>query len=139
DFGDQIRLAVEILDTYDEVTQELRERYPVMLLEEDQDTNPAQKVMLQKLAPPGSAVTAVGDARQTIYAWRGASMFNLIHFNAEFPNEDGTPSRQTSLSLNFRSGARIVGLANTIIERVDPAHRPGADLVSVPSNGDGWV
>src|SRR5438477_8493262 len=56
DFGDQIRLAVEILDTYDVVVRELRERYPVVLLDEYQDTNPAQKVMLQHLCPPGSAV-----------------------------------------------------------------------------------
>ncbi len=139
DFGDQIRLAVEILETYSEVVDELRGRYPVVLLDEYQDTNPAQKVMLQFLCPPGSAVTAVGDARQTIYAWRGASMFNLIHFNAEFPNSDGTPSRQTSLSLNFRSGSRIVGLANALIDKVTPEHRPGADLVAVPANGEGWV
>src|SRR5207248_7546298 len=59
--------------------------------------------------------------------------------NAEFPNGDGTPSRQTSLSLNFRSGARIVGLANTVIDKVTPEHRPGADLVPVAPNGDGWV
>lgn len=139
DFGDQIRLAVEILDSYAEVVNELREHFPVVLLDEYQDTNPAQKVMLQHLCPPGSAVTAVGDARQTIYAWRGASMFNLINFNQEFPNADGSPSRQTSLSLNFRSGRRIVELANRVIASVPEEHRPGADLVPVSGNGEGWV
>jgi DNA helicase-2/ATP-dependent DNA helicase PcrA len=139
DFGDQIKLAVEILDTHDEVVTELRQRYPVMLLDEYQDTNPAQKVMLQHLCPPGSAVTAVGDARQTIYVWRGASMFNLINFTHEFPNTDGSPSRQASLSANFRSGRRIVELANRIIERVPAQHRPGKELVAHPANGDGWI
>ncbi|MEX0873995.1 MAG: ATP-dependent DNA helicase [Actinomycetota bacterium] len=139
DFGDQIRLAVDILERYEEVVTELRQRYPIVLLDEYQDTNPAQKVMLQKLCPQGSGVTAVGDARQTIYTWRGASMFNLISFNQEFRNEDGTPSRQASLSQNFRSGARIVALANRVIEKVPPERRPGSGLVSVPANGDGWV
>ena len=139
DFGDQIRLAVEILERYEEVCVELRQRYPIVLLDEYQDTNPAQKVMLQKLCPQGSAVTAVGDARQTIYTWRGASMYNLISFNEEFRNADGTPSRQASLSQNFRSGERIVALANRVIEKVPPERRPGSDLVSVPSNGEGWV
>jgi DNA helicase-2/ATP-dependent DNA helicase PcrA len=139
DFGDQISFAVEILERFDAVTKELRERWPVVLLDEYQDTNPAQKLMLQRLCPPGSAVTAVGDARQAIYAWRGASMFNLINFTEEFPNEDGAPSRQASLSENFRSGRRIVELANRAISKVPAEHRPGAEIRSVPQNGEGWI
>ncbi len=139
DYGDQIRIAVEILDTFSEVVDELRLRYPVVLLDEYQDTDPAQKIMLQHLCPQGSAVTAVGDARQTIYTWRGASMFNLINFTHEFQRTNGQPSRQASLSMNFRSGARIVALANHVISKVQPEHRPGADLVADPRNGEGWV
>lgn len=139
DYGDQIRLAVAILDRHSEVAAELRERYPVVLLDEYQDTDPAQKVMLQHLCPPGSAVTAVGDARQAIYAWRGASMFNLINFHREFPLEDGSDARQTSLAENFRSGRRIVELANRVIERVPTEHRPGSDLVPVTRSGEGWI
>jgi DNA helicase II / ATP-dependent DNA helicase PcrA len=96
DFGDQIRMATDILGQHPAVSESLRRRFPVVLLDEYQDTNPAQKVMLQYLCPPGSAVTAVGDARQTIYSWRGASMYNLINFNEEFPNADGSPSRGAS-------------------------------------------
>lgn len=139
DYGDQIRLAVAILEGHAEVAAELRERYPVVLLDEYQDTDPAQKVMLQRLCPPGSAVTAVGDARQAIYAWRGASMFNLINFHREFPMEDGSDARQTSLAENFRSGRRIVELANRVIERVPAEHRPGSDLVPVAQSGEGWI
>src|SRR5436190_902373 len=60
DYGDQIRLAVEILSKHPDVVKELRERYPVVLLDEYQDTDPAQKTMLRLLCPDGAAVTAVG-------------------------------------------------------------------------------
>lgn len=139
DYGDQIRLAVEILERNDDVTSELRERYPVILLDEYQDTDPAQKVMLRKLCPDGAAVTAVGDARQAIYAWRGASMFNLINFHREFVREDGSDALQATLSENYRSGRRIVELANRVIEGVPQEHRPGDELVCVKANGEGWI
>jgi ATP-dependent DNA helicase UvrD/PcrA len=139
DYGDQIRLAVEILERNDDVTDELRERYPVILLDEYQDTDPAQKVMLRKLCPDGAAVTAVGDARQAIYAWRGASMFNLINFHREFVREDGSDALQATLSENYRSGRKIVELANRVIAGVPEEHRPGDELVCVPANGEGWI
>jgi DNA helicase-2/ATP-dependent DNA helicase PcrA len=139
DYGDQIALAVKILERFPDVVAELRERSPVVLLDEYQDTNPAQKVMLQNICPPGSAVTAVGDARQAIYAWRGASMYNLIHFSREFPRADGSPCRELSLSENFRSGSRIVALANAVIEPVPAERRPGSALAASPDNGDGAV
>ena len=139
DYGDQIRLAVQILERNDDVTEELRERYPVILLDEYQDTDPAQKVMLRKLCPDGAAVTAVGDARQAIYAWRGASMFNLINFHREFVRADGSDALQATLSENYRSGRRIVELANRVIAGVPEEHRPGDELVPVPANGEGWI
>ncbi len=139
DYGDQIRLAVRVLTEHPDVTEELRERYPVVLLDEYQDTDPAQKVMLRELCPEGAAVTAVGDARQAIYAWRGASMFNLINFHREFLREGGLDAHQATLSENYRSGRRIVELANRIIRRVPEEHRPGEELTPVDANGDGWV
>ncbi len=139
DYGDQIRLAVEILDTHPEVVAELRERFPVVLLDEYQDTDPAQKVMLRHVCPDGSAVTAVGDARQAIYAWRGASMYNLIDFHREFLRDGGLPAHEASLAENYRSGRRIVELANRVIDKVPSKDRPGAELVPVPQTGEGWI
>jgi DNA helicase-2/ATP-dependent DNA helicase PcrA len=139
DFGDQIALAVRILRDFGDVVDELRGRYQVILLDEYQDTDPAQKLMLQYLCPPGSAVTAVGDARQAIYGWRGASMFNLLNFDREFPRADGKPCRMLSLRENFRSGRRIVELANRVIEQVPPERRRGEELAAVDANGEGWV
>lgn len=139
DFGDQLVLTVRILESFPDVARGYAERFPVVLLDEYQDTNPAQKLMLQHICPPGTAVTAVGDARQAIYGWRGASMFNLIHFGQDFHSTDGSPCLIKSLSDNYRSGARIVQLANRIISKVGPERRPGVELKSVASNGEGWV
>lgn len=139
DFGDQIVLAVKLLEGFADVAAGYRERFGVVLLDEYQDTNPAQRVLLQHICPPGSAVTAVGDARQAIYAWRGASMYNLIDFPAHFPGADGTPCEPTSLAENFRSGRRIVEVANAVIADVPVERRPGKDLAPVEANGEGWV
>ncbi len=139
DYGDQIRLAVQVLTAHPDVTTELQNRFPVVLLDEYQDTDPAQKVMLRELCPEGAAVTAVGDARQAIYAWRGASMFNLINFHREFLRTGGLDARQATLSENFRSGRRIVELANRVIHSIPTEHRPGDELTPVEANGDGWV
>ncbi len=139
DYGDQIRLAVRVLAEHDDVASELRERYPVILLDEYQDTDPAQKVMLRRLCPEGAAVTAVGDARQAIYAWRGASMFNLINFHREFQRAGGLDAHQATLSENYRSGRRIVELANRAIHPIPEEHRPGDELTPVKANGEGWI
>lgn len=80
DFGDQVTQAVEVFEKFPDVAEELRERYPALLLDEYQDTNVAQRRLLQILAPQGHNVTAVGDARQNIFQWRGSTLFNLIDF-----------------------------------------------------------
>ena len=63
----------------------------------------------------GHPVTAVGDPDQNIYAWRGASLYNLFRFPQEFPKADGTPATQLPLYTNFRSGARILAAADAVI------------------------
>ncbi|HEV3472164.1 MAG TPA: ATP-dependent DNA helicase [Actinomycetota bacterium] len=139
DFGDQISKAVEILEGNEEIRDSYRRRFPFVLLDEYQDTNVAQRRMLQALIGAGGAVTAVGDARQAIFAWRGATMYNLIGFPDDFPRADGISYEPVSLSENFRSGAKILEVANRVVERIDPARRPGDPLRPQPGNGDGAV
>jgi DNA helicase-2/ATP-dependent DNA helicase PcrA len=136
DFGDQITKAVEVLAN-DEVRDSYRKRYPFVLLDEYQDTNIAQRMMLQSLIEEGGAVTAVGDARQAIFAWRGATMYNLIGFPDDFPRADGQRYGPVSLSENFRSGARILDVANKVVESIDESRRPGDPLHPIPDNGEG--
>ncbi|MEA2499011.1 MAG: ATP-dependent helicase UvrD/PcrA, partial [Actinomycetota bacterium] len=139
DFSDQITKAVEVLEGNQEVRESYHKRFPFVLLDEYQDTNVAQRRMLQSLVGPHGACTAVGDARQAIFAWRGATMFNLINFPDDFPRADGRRYDPISLSENFRSGSRILDVANAIVEPIAAERRPGAPLRAVPANGEGKV
>lgn len=139
DFGDQIAKAFEILNAFPEVRDLYRQRFPFVLLDEYQDTNVAQRKMLQELVGENGAVTAVGDARQAIFAWRGATMYNLIGFPDDFPRADGKRYEPVSLSQNFRSGSRILDVANHVVEKIDVARRPGMPLSAQPWNGTGEV
>ena len=139
DFGDQVLKAVEVLEDFPEIQSQYAERYPVVLLDEYQDTNVAQRRLMQALVRGGGAVTSVGDARQAIYAFRGATMYNLIGFPGHFPRQNGEPYEPISLSENFRSGSRILGVANEMVAGIAPERRPGAPLVAHPANGTGRV
>jgi DNA helicase-2/ATP-dependent DNA helicase PcrA len=127
DYGDQIALAVRLLRDHPEVAGAYRAQHPVAVLDEYQDTNYAQRVLLQLLDPPGSAVTAVGDDMQSIYAFRGAHLENILRFDEHFP-----PAARLPLTVNFRSGPAIVELANRIQGQVRESlpkqlvPRPGA-------------
>ena len=85
DFGDQVAKAVELVEGHPELLQELRTRFQHVLLDEYQDTNVAQRRLMQRICPPGASIMAVGDARQAIYAFRGATMYNLLSFAEHFP------------------------------------------------------
>ena len=139
DFGDQVSKAVEVLESDEEVRSAYRRRFPFVLLDEYQDTNVSQRRMLQALIGAGGAVTAVGDARQAIFAWRGATMFNLINFPEDFPRSDGKRYESVSLSENFRSGSRILDVANAVVEKIDESRRPGDPLRAQSWNHEGSV
>jgi DNA helicase-2/ATP-dependent DNA helicase PcrA len=139
DYGDQIRIASEIAND-ERVVADFGARYRFALLDEYQDTNVAQATMLKRLMPDGYPVMAVGDPDQNIYAWRGASLHNLLAFARQFPRADGSPANVLPLEVNFRSGARILQLANTLIEGIHASRRPpGKVLRPFPKLGAGEV
>jgi DNA helicase II / ATP-dependent DNA helicase PcrA len=163
DFGDQVAKAVELVEGHPELRDELRTRFQHVLLDEYQDTNVAQRRLMQRICPPGASIMAVGDARQAIYAFRGATMYNLLSFAEHFPNvprlapaplpqpADPAPAPGTGqaqpaaagaplpLSTNFRSGPRILALANSVIDRIPEARRGGTSLVARPGAPEGAV
>ncbi len=114
DYADMIALGHRLLAEHPEVADRLRSRYRVVLLDEYQDTNPAQREVLRRLFGSGFPVTAVGDPDQTIYEWRGASLENFAAFPVHFPELDGTPAATLTLSHNRRSAHRIIDLANRV-------------------------
>jgi DNA helicase-2/ATP-dependent DNA helicase PcrA len=141
DFGDQITKALEIAEHFPEVGREYRSRYQTVLLDEYQDTNVAQAELISSIFGGGFPVTAVGDPDQNIYAWRGASLFNLLQFQERFRKPDGSAPRKLPLYTNFRSGALILEAADTIIAPLPAEQRPDPDkkLVPFPANGEGRV
>lgn len=122
DYGDQIGLAVKLLSENDAVAQACRSQHRVVLLDEYQDTNFAQRQMLQLLYPasgdPGNApaITAVGDDMQSIYGFRGAHLLNLLKFDKHFPPVETRPLQTT-----FRFGPSLGSLANRIQTKVGDA------------------
>jgi DNA helicase-2/ATP-dependent DNA helicase PcrA len=135
DYGDQIVQACRLVEGFPEVAGEFRKRFPVVLLDEYQDTNHAQARLLSALCGSGHPVLAVGDPDQNIYAWRGASLQNILRFEQDFGGSERMP-----LYVNFRSGSRILDVAKVVIAEV-PAARRGEDkdLWPHPERGEGRV
>ncbi|HLB62485.1 MAG TPA: ATP-dependent DNA helicase [Actinomycetota bacterium] len=141
DFGDQITLAVDIVERFPQVGEAYGGRFRTVLLDEYQDTNVAQAELLGAVFGDGFPVTAVGDPDQNIYAWRGASLFNLLQFHERFRKADGSGPAKLPLYTNFRSGARILEAADRLLEPLPAQQRPDPDKRLVPwsANGEGEV
>jgi len=114
DYGDLIHLSHRLLSQHPDIATRLRARYDVVLLDEYQDTDPAQRELLRLVFGDGFPVTAVGDTDQTIYEWRGASLTNFDEFPRHFPAADGTPACTLPLTENRRSGAAILSAAHQL-------------------------
>lgn len=151
DFADQIQLAARIVGASARAGAELRTRFPLVFLDEYQDTGHSQRVILRGLfgdptegsgtaaAWRGHAVTAVGDPVQSIYSWRGASAANLPRFVTDFPLADGSPAHRRSLLVSFRNDRRILDVANTISEPVRRAPVAVGMLGAAGTADDGTV
>ena len=110
DFDDLISLPVRLLDEHPEVRERWQNRLRYLLIDEYQDTNRAQYRLLRLLAGVRGAFTAVGDDDQAIYAWRGADVENLKLLKQDYPE-----LKVIKLEQNYRSSARILHAANTLI------------------------
>ena len=106
DHGDQIALAAQLADLAPVRAVE-RRSFAVVLLDEYQDTNVAQRILLQRLFGDGHPVTAVGDPAQSIYGFRGASVSNIVRFPEQFPRASGAPARSSDLRAQVSGPARV--------------------------------
>ncbi|TDB71090.1 ATP-dependent DNA helicase [Micromonospora sp. KC721] len=114
DFADQLARAARVARDHPAVGAIERDRFPVVLLDEYQDTSHAQVVLLNALFGGGHPVTAVGDPCQSIYGWRGASAGTLDRFPTEFARADGTPAEVLGLTTSWRNRPEILGVANAL-------------------------
>jgi DNA helicase-2/ATP-dependent DNA helicase PcrA len=112
DFDDLLMKPVELLEGHDRVLEEYRDRFSFFLVDEYQDTNRAQFRFLELLASRSENLMVVGDDDQSIYAWRGADIRNILEFEASFPG-----SQVVRLEQNYRSTQTILDAANQVIRR----------------------
>ncbi|HET6212933.1 MAG TPA: DNA helicase PcrA [Micromonosporaceae bacterium] len=119
DFDDLIMTTVGLLQANSEVAQKYRRRFRHVLVDEYQDTNHAQYVLIKELVgppgatdPPPAELCVVGDADQSIYAFRGATIRNIMEFERDYP-----AARTILLEQNYRSTQTILNAANRVIDR----------------------
>jgi DNA helicase II / ATP-dependent DNA helicase PcrA len=118
-FDDQMSLAADIAQNFEDVGTLERGKYTVVLLDEYQDTSQSQVRMLSSLYGAGHPVMAVGDPSQAIYTWRGASAGTMASFHKYFPKAVGqTGTEQFSLPTTFRNDKIILAAANSISAQI---------------------
>ncbi|MDL4776180.1 MULTISPECIES: DNA helicase PcrA [Thermomonosporaceae] len=117
DFDDLIMMTVNLLQVFPEAAEHYRRRFRHVLVDEYQDTNHAQYELVRELTAPVEGVGAaelcvVGDADQSIYAFRGATIRNIMEFERDYPD-----ATTIMLEQNYRSTQTILSAANAVIER----------------------
>ena len=110
DFDDLLMLTVDVLDRFPEAREKWQKAFRYIVVDEYQDTNHAQYRLLQLLAQPDLNVCAVGDPDQSIFAFRGADINNILDFERDFPG-----TRTIALEQNYRSTNSILDAANHVI------------------------
>ena len=123
DFGDLVMLPVKLLERDPEIGAIYRAKYAHVLVDEYQDVNRASVRLLKALRPDGEGLWVVGDARQSIYRFRGASSQNMRMFGSDFPGATGG-----DLVINYRSSEEIVGLFSHFASGMAGAPPPAAPL-----------
>ncbi len=112
DFDDLIMNTVHLLQGWPDVAETYRRRFRHLLVDEYQDTNHAQYQLIKELTDPESDLLVVGDSDQSIYAFRGASIRNILEFEDDFPD-----ATTVLLEQNYRSTQTILSAANAVIAR----------------------
>jgi DNA helicase II / ATP-dependent DNA helicase PcrA len=129
DFDDLLYLTVDVLERFPEALERWRKAFRYVLVDEYQDTNHAQYRLLQLLAGEHRNLFAVGDPDQSIYAFRGADIRNILEFERDFPG-----TRTIPLEQNYRSTNTILRAANHVI--ANNRERKPKNLFSELGEGD---
>ena len=133
DFDDLLMKPVELLEGHRDLLEHYRGRFSFILVDEYQDTNRAQFRFVELLARAHGNLMVVGDPDQSIYAWRGADVRNILDFETAFP-----AARVVPLEINYRSKESILSAANAVIgenvnrpKKILRASRKGGDKITL--------
>ena len=129
DFDDLIMTTVHLLQAFPDVQETYRRRFRHVLVDEYQDTNHAQYVLIRELCDDETDLMVVGDSDQSIYAFRGANIRNILEFEQDFPN-----ASTVRLEQNYRSTQTILSAANAVIS--NNSGRPEKNLWSAAGDGE---
>jgi len=110
DFDDLLMSATRAFRDHPQVLAELQERFQYILIDEYQDTNHAQYILAHALAQKRRNICVVGDPDQSIYAWRGADIRNILEFERDYPD-----AKVVKLEQNYRSTKTILAIASKLI------------------------
>ncbi len=110
DFDDILKLTVELFQAFPDILERWQRRFRYILVDEYQDTNHAQYMLVKLLGAMHRNVCVVGDSDQSIYAFRGADMRNILEFERDYPD-----TRVVLLEQNYRSTQTILDAANAVI------------------------
>jgi DNA helicase-2/ATP-dependent DNA helicase PcrA len=133
DFPELLLRSYELLSRNDSLREHYRRRFSHVLVDEFQDTNVLQYKWLQLLTGPQAAVFAVGDDDQSIYAFRGANVANMQHFERDFGTTE-RPVKLIKLEQNYRSHGHILEAANALIKHNQG--RLGKNLWTADASGE---
>ena len=117
DFDDLLLYSYDILLADIKTLEQLQNKYKYIIVDEYQDINFAQKTMIDYFLKSGSNLWVVGDDDQAIYGWRGSSVDFILDFEKNYPG-----SSKVYLSKNYRSGSKIVNVANRLAQRFYKRH-----------------
>ncbi len=128
DFDDLIFLTIRLLESVPEASEMLRRRFQYIMVDEYQDTNHAQYRLIRLLLSPNRNLCVVGDDDQSIYAFRGADVRNILTFERDFPD-----AKVVTLNQNYRSTQTILSGAASVISQ--NAHRKEKQLFTENDKG----
>ncbi|MCF6265887.1 MAG: UvrD-helicase domain-containing protein [Desulfuromusa sp.] len=111
DFDDLLMFTVQLLEQHVDLHKHYCERFQYQMVDEYQDTNPVQYRLLKLLASTHGNLCVVGDDDQSIYAFRGADIANILDFEHDFPG-----TKVIKLEQNYRSSGNILAAANAVIK-----------------------
>jgi DNA helicase-2/ATP-dependent DNA helicase PcrA len=111
DFDDLLMRVAVVLRDHPEITERLNIRFRYVLIDEYQDTNHAQYLIARQLSQHHGNICATGDPDQSIYAWRGADIRNILEFERDYPN-----AVVVRLEQNYRSVGRVLQVASRLIQ-----------------------
>ena len=128
DFDDLLLKSAFLLGKHPEIRDRLEDRFRYVLIDEYQDTNHSQYMIARGLTLTHENICATGDPDQSIYAWRGANIRNIMEFEQDFPN-----AKVVRLEQNYRSTKRILSAASSLIN--SNVHRKAKSLWTTNPEG----